>query len=304
MIHLFPVSAPAAPGGSSDPRSPDTVLFESADVRVGAFRCPADHPDFRTAGPIGGYSVVFPRTAVWIQHPDQRPFVADPTVAAIYNLGQPYQRFRLSTEGDRADWFSVSSRLARAIMGGIDRGADPLRPFGVSLGPVPARLYYRQRLMFSRIASGRLRDPFEVEQEVTELLGSILELAIPGPRVSEPATAVRQRVVVERARAELAANPFGRSTVRTIAARVGVSPYHLCRLFRRHTGHTLHHYRLELRARLAIERLEVSDTSLSRVAHGIGFSSHSHFTAAFRQRVGLTPSGVRRALQRHRVPQT
>jgi AraC-like DNA-binding protein len=107
----------------------------------------------------------------------------------------------------------------------------------------------------------------------------------------------RHGALVERARAELASDPFGRSTVQRIAERVGASPYHLCRVFRRHTGHTLYHYRLELRARLALERLESTEASLSRVAHGIGFSSHSHFTAAFRQRVGLTPSGVRRTLR-------
>jgi hypothetical protein len=239
MIHSWPLRAPAARGGSSDRRSLDTVLFASPDVRVGAFRCPADHPDFRTAGPIGGYSVVFPRTAVWIQHSDQRPFVADPTVATIYNLGQPYQRFRLSTEGDRADWFSVSSRLARGIVGGIVRHPDPLRPFGVSVGPVPAKLYYRQRVMFSRIASGHLRDPFEIEHEVTRLLAAILELAIPCPAAARPMSTCRHGALVERARAELASDPFGRSTVQRIAERVGASPYHLCRVFRPHRAHAV-----------------------------------------------------------------
>jgi len=274
------------------------VLFRSPDVRIGAFRCPVAHPEFQTAGRIEGYSVVFPRSAVWIQHSGGRPFVADSAVAAIYNLGQAYRRFRLSSEGDRADWFSISARLAGTLMTEIAEGdGDPFRPFPVTAGPVPAPLYYRQRLLFARVSSGRLRDAGAIEREVTDLLREILRLALTERKQGSVRASARQRYVAERARAELAADPTGRLSVREIAKRVGVSPFHLCRLFRRHTGHTLHQYRLELRARLALERLETGDRSLSRVAHGIGFSSHSHFTAEFRQRLGLTPSGARRLLR-------
>lgn len=274
------------------------MLFTSPDVRIGAFRCPLAHPEFQTAGPIEGFSVVFPRSAVWIQHSGGRPFVADPAVAAIYNLGQPYRRYRLSADGDRADWFSVSARMASALVAEVAGATgDPGRPFPVATGPVPAPLYYRQRLLFARVSSGRLRDPSAIEPEVSELLREILRLAFTERDQNAARASAKQRHVAERARAELAADPAGRLSVRQIADRVGVSPFHLCRLFRRHTGHTLHQYRLELRARLALERLETGDRSLSRVAHGIGFSSHSHFTAEFRQRLGLTPSGARRLLR-------
>lgn len=296
VLNSIGLPQPLPPGA----RGVDTVLFRSPDVRIGAFRCPLGHPEFQTAGPIEGYSVVFPRSAVWIQHSGGRPFVADPAVAAIYNHGQPYRRFQLSTEGDRADWFSVSARLASALVTEIGVGGalgDPARPFPIATGPVPAPLYYRQRLLFARVSSGRLRDADAIEREVVELLREILRLALTERGQVTARASLKQRQLAEQARAELAADPAGRSSVRELAARVGVSPFHLCRLFRRHTGHTLHQYRLELRARLALERLETSGRSLSRVAHGIGYSSHSHFTAEFRQRLGLTPSGARRLLR-------
>jgi AraC family transcriptional regulator len=59
---------------------------------------------------------------------------------------------------------------------------------------------------------------------------------------------------------------------------------------------TLHHYLLELRMRLALERCGADGSSLSRVALELGFSSHSHFTAAFRARLGFPPSRARKEL--------
>ena len=45
-------------------------------------------------------------------------------------------------------------------------------------------------------------------------------------------------------------------TLSEIAAALGVSPFHLCRTFRRVSGMTLHAYRNELRLRSALEQLE------------------------------------------------
>ena len=81
-----------------------------------------------------------------------------------------------------------------------------------------------------------------------------------------------------------------------LAERVGVSPWHLCRVFRAATGTSLHAFRLDLRLRLALERLENPAADLSRLAHELGFSSHSHFSAAMRGRLGRSPSEFRQML--------
>ena len=62
--------------------------------------------------------------------------------------------------------------------------------------------------------------------------------------------------------------------------------------FRAVTGQTIHAYRMQLRVRSALERIERA-SDLSAVALALGFSSHSHFTASFRRAFGVTPSGVR-----------
>jgi AraC-like DNA-binding protein len=108
-----------------------------------------------------------------------------------------------------------------------------------------------------------------------------------------------ERDLVEGARAAIAQDPLRQWTIRQLAARLGASPFHLCRVFRRITGLTLHHYQLELRTRLALEHLTRPAASLSRLAAELGFSSHSHFSSAFRARMGRTPSGARAQLALH-----
>jgi AraC-like DNA-binding protein len=281
--------------------NPDRVIHASPDIRIGTFRCPVDHPEFRTAGPIEGYTVVFPRSAVWIQHEGRPAFVADPGVVTIYNRGQPYTRRPLAPQGDRSDWLSLSRELAASMISAFDpeAAANPAGPFPIACGPSSASLYFRQRLLFTRVLSGAI-DEFELEQEVLLLVGTALERAVLAGRQPPKARRDTQRELVERARAEIAGDPLRRWTIRELAEGLGVSPFHLCRTFRRVTGLTLHHYRLELRTRLALEHLERRGASLSRVAQELGFSSHSHFSAAFRQRMGHTPSRARSQLHRER----
>jgi AraC-like DNA-binding protein len=49
-----------------------------------------------------------------------------------------------------------------------------------------------------------------------------------------------------------------------------------------------------------VERLLGGDADLAQIGVDLGFSSHSHFTWAFRRVLGLTPSELRR--QAFRTP--
>lgn len=84
-----------------------------------------------------------------------------------------------------------------------------------------------------------------------------------------------------------------RLTLANIADAVGLSPYYICRMFRRATGTTLHAYRQRLRLRSSLESVAGSGRPLVDLALEAGFSSHSHFTSAFRREFARTPSGVR-----------
>lgn len=82
-----------------------------------------------------------------------------------------------------------------------------------------------------------------------------------------------------------------------LAEIVGVSRFHLARLFRRETGSSIHGELLAIRLRVARERIAAGEPDLAALALDLGFCNHSHFTKCFRHRFGVAPSQVRRELR-------
>lgn len=74
-----------------------------------------------------------------------------------------------------------------------------------------------------------------------------------------------------------------------VAARVGLSPRQLERLFDRYLGTSPKKYRMEIRLNRARELLRQTDMSVIEVALACGFASPSHFSKCFRARFGATP---------------
>jgi AraC-like DNA-binding protein len=277
------------------PGSPDRVVWETADVCVGEFRCPTDHPAFRDSGPSSHYCFAFPRTAVVIRQRGRR-IVADATVATLYNQAQEYEREPLSPRGDVCEWFGVSPRLLRDIVAARDPRAadDERRPFRYTHARTDAALYLAQRQVYLRARRGSV-DTLWLEETVVDLTDRVLSAAY-GAASRPAAAAPRVRDLVHDAQCVLARDPAEPLGLADIAAAVGSSMFHLSRCFRLCTGQTLHEHRAQLRLRASIESLETGERDLSRVALECGYSSHSHFTAAFRRVFGETPSVVRGAL--------
>jgi AraC-like DNA-binding protein len=235
---------------------------------------------------------------VWIRHAGSRAFVADPHVITIYNRGQEYTRDLLAADGDRCDWYGVSAEAAQEIAGAYEaRAGDSTRPFRLPCGPCPPELYLRQRALFHRLERGDI-DALEAEESVIAVVADAIGAAYGAhgrwPAPQEPLDA--QLDLVERARADIVTHSRERTTLSATAHRLGASPFHLCRVFRRLTGMSVHTYRIELRQRLALEALAAESVSVSRVAADLGFASHSHLTATLRLRLGLTPTRLRRVL--------
>jgi AraC family transcriptional regulator len=99
-------------------------------------------------------------------------------------------------------------------------------------------------------------------------------------------------ILVNRAKAHLNANLCGPVSLAEVAARLRVTPNHLTQSFTRAEGIPLYRYHLGLRLQRALELVPRCD-DLTMLALDLGFSSHSHFTEAFRRHFGLTPSAYR-----------
>ncbi|MBA3504148.1 MAG: AraC family transcriptional regulator [Myxococcota bacterium] len=256
------------------------LLFSSTTVHIGAFVSAPTDPEFVDSGPTRGHLLVFPRTCVSIQHAGRAPVVADPTVVMIYNRGQVYTRRAIAPAGDRCEWFAFDADAILESRG--DRDGDRERPFGaLMVTPSSARTYF-----LAHAALRRTGDPLAVEEACLTLLDDVLANAAPAD--VSPA----HRELADAARRLLSRCFTDRHSLSAIAGALGTSAFHLARVFRRATGRTLHGYRTELRIRTAIERLPDTD-DLAALAVDLGFSSHSHFTAAFKKLVGMAPSRAR-----------
>lgn len=96
----------------------------------------------------------------------------------------------------------------------------------------------------------------------------------------------------DAARSVLAQRFRERLLLSDIAAVVGLSPYHLAQVYRRVTGSSLHRSLNSIRLRAALDGV-ADGHDIARLAAEVGFSSHSHFSAAFRREFGMTPSAFR-----------
>lgn len=274
----------------------DRIVFDSELVRVGAFRCHPDDPSFHDSGPARNCCFVFPRTAVEIQHEHEPAFVANPNVVTFYNQGQAYLRNAVSIEGDRCDWFGVAIDVVQDVVGAFDSGLDanPDRPFNFTRGWAEASTYLAQRRLFEQVVAGAATEPLMVEESIVDLLEQVVRSVYKTAEIARPSTVSRkQRNIIHHIEFILSRQWGECLSLRDLAGEVGISVYHLCRMFRRATGSTLHQYRQKLRVRWSLEGVMESGRSLVDIALDAGFSSHSHYTSSFRQEFDQTPSSVR-----------
>ena len=106
-----------------------------------------------------------------------------------------------------------------------------------------------------------------------------------------PVAAINQRCV-RRAKTLLNDCPEGRLSLSEIAAELGISPIHLTQSFKRSEGMPLYRYQTLLRIGRALDLLPDRE-DITDLAFELGYSSHSHFTAVFRNEIGMTPSHYR-----------
>lgn len=100
--------------------------------------------------------------------------------------------------------------------------------------------------------------------------------------------------LLSRVQDKIHANLDSDLSLGTLAEASGYSRAHFLRMFRAATGLTPHQYVLDLRLSRAQEWLRKKDESIISIAASCGFSSQSHMTSVFRQRLEMTPAEFRR----------
>jgi AraC family transcriptional regulator len=156
---------------------------------------------------------------------------------------------------------------------------------------ITPRAVLMQHLILRQIAARASDDA------VRELIVALVLEAFRAPRVvpivTRRQTLEPRRDIVEMAQALLTANYDRPVHLDDIARAVDISPFHLCRAFKRVTGVHMREYITRLRLRAALGEVIDPNSSIAAIAQEHGFSSHSHFAASFRKEFQITPSELR-----------
>jgi AraC family transcriptional regulator len=261
-----------------------TPLYRSPLVSMGTFWCAPDDVRWSLENFVGEVAhIVFPTMPVWIGTQGHELGLAGPNHAVFFNPGDVFRRRRFHDHGDRNDFIVVCQDT-------LDAWLREARFPGL-LGKLPPRPYLTVRAIARALANGG--DGLLVEEALLRLGHATVTGAFL-PEQWAPRRRRRPPPIVEDAKAVLCARFTEHLTLEELGRAVNVSPFHLARSFRRHTGYTLHEYRTHLRLRAAFERLAAGDEDVAVIARAVGFSSHSHLTASFRRTFGVPPSWVRR----------
>jgi len=234
--------------------------------------------------------ICFPYRGVFIWHVGGQDIIGDANQILFVAPGEAFRLSHLHREGCGEMIVTLRPEVAAEFVGRTcahplfhrrSRHASPLIQ--------RASASFRQR-----VRSGEL-DELAAEELLLELVVAALQWR-QSDNVSHPGT----RRLVDRAKVFLGANWDRGVRLKDIASAVGGSPAYLTDAFRRVEGVPLHGYLQQLRLARALVEIPHA-TDLTDLALRLGFSSHSHFTAAFRKSFGCTPSHFRQSTRKEAV---
>lgn len=268
------------------------VLLDTASVSVRDVRCRGECRH-RSAEECASHThLVFPYRGVYLRHVGSAQAVADANHVLLFNADESYRVSHPVDGGDSSLTLDLGEALLHELTPCALAPGDGASGFRHQALRIDARAQALVALLRHALRHGSV--------EALEAEGLALTLASRslGPRTARTpgATHARQRLV-DRAKLLLASDLGRRWTLADIAREVGGSAVYLTQAFRQVEGMPLYRYQLQLRLARALDLL-ASDIDLSSLAQDLGFSSHSHFAAAFRQAYGRSPSEFRAAADR------
>jgi AraC-like DNA-binding protein len=236
--------------------------------------------------------LVFPYRGVYIRHLGNDQAVAEANQVLFFNAAEPYRVSHPVSGGDASLSLAISEWLLNELVPKtlLRGGATPV------FREQRLRIDSRTQALVALLRHS-LRQNIAEDLEAESLALTLVQRAL-GPRTTHAAAASlgRQRLV-DRAKLILATDPAHRWTLAEIAAQVRCSPVYLTQVFQQVEGLPLYRYQLRLRLARSLDLLAQYD-DLTALSLELGFSSHSHFSAAFRSAYGRSPSEFKQSALR------
>jgi AraC-like DNA-binding protein len=291
----------------TDLTAADRLLCVDRGFALGTFRARPSDTVFSGSYQLKCCYLVFPRTASEIRLERGPAAVHTPLDVVAYNVGDSYRRFAVSATGDASDYIALDHAFVRGFLadefGDLPQAGGDLL-FNHFSSAQTRSLFLRQRRLFDRLlaspavaADAELINASAIREEILELLLATIGTGVAGPMRPPPLSASHQRAIAEDVKRQMSRRFCDKFDLDELAMLTGVSSGHLARIFRRQTGLSIHQFMIELRLRESLDLL-LEMRSIADVAAQLGFTHHSHFTAAFGKAFGTTPSAYIRAAPR------
>ena len=253
--------------------------------------CVCAGADAAHAGPWGDAAhLVFPYRGLFVRHHGDDLCVAEAGQVLMSNAHAQYRTHHPVAGGDASLVVQVDEAMLREVTPrALLRDVEAFQ-FDLLRVRIDARAQALVAMLRHSLREA-IAEPLEAESLALTLVQRSL-----GPRTAHVAgsTSGRQRLA-DRTKLVLASDLSRRWTLAEIAAEIGVSPVYLTQTFQQVEGLPLYRYQLRLRLASALDRIgEIDD--LGQLGLELGFSSHSHFSAAFQQTYGRSPSEFREAV--------
>ena len=233
--------------------------------------------------------LVFPYRGVYVRHVGNDQAVAEANQVLFFNATEGYRVSHPLPGGDASLTLVIGESQLRELAPRTFLHHGTMLAFRRQRRRIDARAQALVALLRHSLRQ-RIAEPLKAESLALTLVQRAL-----GPRTTHAAGASigRQRLV-DRVKLVLASDLGRRWTLAEIAGEVRGSPVYLTQVFQQVEGLPLYRYQLRLRLARALDLLAQYD-DLSALSLDLGFSSHSHFSAAFREAYGRSPSEFRQS---------
>ncbi len=271
-----------------------TLLLHTEIVSLRDVRC-AGTCRHRTAEEFASSThLVFPYRGIYVRHVGQNQAVADANHVLFFNAGEGYQVSHPVAGGDSCLSLSLLDSILRELAPTRALSENTIAGFRHQHQGIDPRAQALVSLLKHGLHHGTI-EPLEAENLALTLVCRSL-----GPKTSHTSRASRGRSrLTDRVKLLLASDISRRWALADIAAEIRASPVYLTQVFQQVEGTPLYRYHLRLRLAHALDLIARYD-DLSALAADLGFSSHSHFSAAFRQAYGRSPSAFKQSAAKER----
>jgi AraC family transcriptional regulator len=267
-------------------------LLKSPTVTIRATYCQGSCRHKSTEECTATTQLVFPYRGVYVRHLGHDQAVAEANQVLFFNATEVYRISHPVQGGDASLTLVISEPLLRELAPPTFLRDSPSFAFRQQRRRIDARVQVLVALLGHSLRH-HIAEPLEAESLALTLVQRAL-----GPRTTHAAGAsVGRQLLVDRAKLVLTSDLARRWTVAEIATEVRCSPVYLTQVFRQVEGLPLYRYQLRLRLARALDLLAHYD-DLTTLSLDLGFSSHSHFSAAFREAYDRSPSEFRQSALR------